>query len=130
MLGSPDEVFYRSDVDAVSLVYYPRAELPPAQQTGVGLLVTEVKGTVNGPLLNKALGPGTELRQTEVNGAVAYWISGAPHDVFYTDERGQFHQDTLRLGTNTLIWQRGDVTYRLEATIALDTASKIAASFR
>lgn len=127
-LGPPDESFYNGKTGAVTLVYYPRAGLPEAHETGAGALVTEFKGTVQGPILSKAIGPGTQLQQTDVNGSPAYWISGAPHDVFYTDPGGAFRQDTLRLATNTLLWQRGDITYRLEATTSLDEARRIAGS--
>lgn len=127
-LGPPDEVFYRSDAGAVTLVYYPRAGLPEANQTGAGALVTVLKATLQGPILNKVIGPGTQLQQTDVAGTAAYWLSGSPHDVFYTDSRGAFRQDTLRLATNTLLWQRGELTYRLEAPIDLNAARTIAAS--
>lgn len=127
-LGAPDEVFYRSDAGAVTLVYYPRPGLPEASQTGAGALVTVLKASLEGPILNKAIGPGTQLQQTNVAGTPAYWLSGSPHDVFYSDSRGVFREDTLRLATNTLLWQRGELTYRLEATIDLDAARNIAAS--
>lgn len=129
-LGAPDEVFYRQETHAVTLVYYPRPDLPDVNGTGVGALVTEIRATVQGPLLNKVLGPGTQLTQAEVSGAPAYWISGAPHDVFYTDSSGSLEQDTLRLATNTLVWQVGPVTYRLEASIDVVSAQRIASSTR
>ena len=34
----------------------------------------------------------------------------------------------MRLATNTLLWQRGDHVYRIEADISLPTALRIAAS--
>ena len=37
-------------------------------------------------------------------------------------------EDTLRLATNTLLWQRGGHVYRLEADISLETAVRIAKS--
>ena len=38
--------------------------------------------------------------------------------------------ETLRLAENTLLWERGGVTYRLEAQVTRDEAIRIASSFR
>ena len=57
-----------------------------------------------------------------------FWIEGSPHQLFFDVGTDQVAQDTLRLATNTLLWQRGDHVYRLEADIDLGTAVRIAAS--
>jgi hypothetical protein len=41
---------------------------------------------------------------------------------------GQILPDTLRLATNTLLWERDGHVYRLEADISLETAERIAQS--
>ena len=40
----------------------------------------------------------------------------------------QVQPDTLRLATNTLLWQRGEYVYRIEADVDLETAIRIASS--
>lgn len=46
----------------------------------------------------------------------------------FFESGSQFEIDTLRLASNTLLWERGDITYRIEAEISLETALRIAAS--
>ena len=40
----------------------------------------------------------------------------------------EIQQDTLRLATNTLLWERNGLIYRIEADISLETAVRIANS--
>ncbi|MEP7114113.1 MAG: hypothetical protein ABI862_12675, partial [Ilumatobacteraceae bacterium] len=56
-----------------------------------------------------------------------YWIEGSPHQLMFVFG-DNVQDDTLRLATNTLLWQRGDRVYRLEADIDLATALRIARS--
>lgn len=91
-LGAPDEVYVRvrtQDAQAF-LVYRSRPGLPPSGQTGIGALVTEVKGSFEFGILGKVLGPGTKAEPLTVGGSPAVWIEGAPHEFFYRAPNGQF----------------------------------------
>lgn len=126
-LGPPDEVYVRvtaPDAQAF-LVYRPRPGLPASAQTGIGALVTEVRGSFDFALVGKLLGPGSRAEQLTVDSARAVWIEGAPHQFFYLAPNGQFVQDTLRLSGNVLIWTRGDLLVRLEAELSRADALRI-----
>jgi hypothetical protein len=137
-LGPPDEVYTRvTSQDAQAfLVYKPRSgspttpAIPGSAQTGVGVLVTEVRGSFDFGLLGKLLGPGSRAEQLTVNGVPGVWIEGAPHQFFYRQPNGQFIQDTLRLAGNVLIWNSGDILIRVEADVPKEVALVVAASMR
>jgi hypothetical protein len=138
-LGTPDEVYTgttRAGDPQVFLVYQPRPAsatlpaIPQSAQTGIGVLVTEVRGTFDVAILGKVLGPGTKVEQLTVNGAPGVWIEGAPHDFFYRQLNGNFVQDTLRLAGNVLVWNDGAILLRIEAEIPKDAALRIASTMR
>jgi hypothetical protein len=112
----------------VTLTYGPRADLPASAETGVGLLLTEFKATMEEGFFGKTAEPGTTIEALSVHGQPAFWLSGAPHAFFYQTPDGNVFPDTLRLATNTLVWQAGDVTLRLEGQISRDRAVAIATS--
>jgi hypothetical protein len=132
-LGAPDEV-YLSDAPVggqVALVYNARADLPQANTTGVGVLLTQFQGTVHSTAaVGKGLPPGTRLEQVEVNGGQGYWIDGDPHAFFYLDARGQVQTETTRLAANVLLWEQADQTFRLESALPKAAALQIARSLQ
>jgi hypothetical protein len=65
-----------------------------------------------------------------VNGGRGFWLEGAPHQFFYRDPDGSVRPDTLRLAGNTLLWEQGGVTLRLEADLTRDQALRLASTFR
>lgn len=113
-LGVPDAVYTRSDIGpVVSLVYAPRDGLPQSGRTGVGLLITEFRGSLNPEFTQKFVGPGTTVVPVTVTGQAGYWIGGA-HDIDYQLPDGTSAADTLRLAAPTLVFERGDLTLRIE----------------
>jgi hypothetical protein len=109
----------------VSLVYRARRGLPQAASTGAGLLITEFER----PYFDaKQLPPGTNLAQVRFDGDWGLWLSGAPHFLYYVDNRGKLLRDTVRLAGNVLIWHHGYVTVRMEGRISEGLALKIARS--
>lgn len=132
-LGPPDEVHVRvtgQDAQAF-LVYQPRGGIPPSSQTGIGVLITEVRGSFEVQLLGKLLGPGSKAEELKVSGAPAVWIEGAPHQFFYRAPNGQFIQDTLRLSGNVLVYDEpSGLLVRIEADVGKDRALAIASSLR
>lgn len=131
-LGVPDDVYVEAlgTTDRVTLVYRQRPGIPVSPNAGVSALVVELGGTIDEALLGKGTGPGTPVEAVNVGGARGYWIEGAPHLFFYRDPNGNAVQETLRLAGNTLVWEQGSVTLRLEAQVTKDQALRLAASFR
>jgi hypothetical protein len=114
VLGQPDAVYRAGNV--VTLLYgslgRPR------------LLVTLVRDGAFDPAVGKKLvGGGTRIAFVTVRGSSspALWIEGTPHAVHLPG-------GPPRLAGNTLIWQRGELTVRLEGAQSRDEALEIADS--
>ncbi len=131
-LGDPDEVFVARTASTaqVYLIYRVRSGIPPSPQAGVSALVAALRGGVEEAIFGKVVGPGTKLEPVTVNGGRGFWLEGSPHQFFYRDPSGGIRDETLRLAGNTLLWEHGGVTYRLEANVSKGEAVRIAASFR
>jgi hypothetical protein len=131
-LGAPDEVYLRTGFveDQVILLYRARPGLPAAKLTGAGLLFTEFQAQVDTEFVEgKILFLGaTSVAPVTVNGDPGYWIEGAPHEIQYFDPDGTSVPDRTRLAGNVLLWQHGDVTFRIEADIGRAQALRIAES--
>ena len=131
-LGAPDE-FYLSPFPKggrLTVVYQARDGLPAAGPGGVGLLLTQFRGGVADVAIRKLLGGGVRLEQVTVAGGPGYWFEGEPHQLFFADADGQFHEDRSRLAGNTLVWVQGDLTLRLESALSKDDSIRLAESLR
>ncbi len=136
VLGEPDRVyvgFGRSEEPIVTLVYRDSDELPESEFTGVGALLTQFRASTSRELIEKGLYakgifPDTTLTSVTVSGAPGYWIEGADHMLVYEVSSGETFTDELRLAGNVLLWERGDMTYRLESELTMETAIEIAES--
>jgi len=105
----------------VTFVYPPAPALPEVGTSGVGLLVTEFEGRADRQFLDKMImGSGTRLESVRVDGQPGFWLAGTPHELVYVDPFGLPIQSTLRLAGNTLMWQRGEVTLRVEGGVRLE----------
>lgn len=131
-LGQPDEVYVRTVQGgvSVSLLYRERAGIAASPASGIAVLVTEARGSFEGPVLTKVVDPGTRVEQLRVNGALGAWLEGAPHQIIYRDASGQFVNDTLRLAGNTLIWEQAGLAIRIEAQVTKELALALAATVR
>lgn len=132
-LGQPDETYLQTPPlgqvqGEVTLVYSARLGIPVSGQTGVSVLVTEVRGKVDRNFFAKMLGPGTRLEEVNVNGHAGYWIAGEPHVFIFLDADGNFRDETTRLATNTLIFDNNGTIVRIEGNLTKDQALQIAAS--
>jgi hypothetical protein len=120
-LGDPDGVYFQETPPGgmVSLVYgtpeHPRA------------LFTQFRGSVEEVIFKKTAA-GTQIDSVRVRGEPGYFLSGNPHEFSYFDTRGEYRQEIVRLAGNTLLWERGPLTLRLEADINEEEALKIARS--
>jgi hypothetical protein len=132
-LSGPDEVYVQAASDSpalgeVTLVYGTRPGIPVAGETGVSVLVTEARGTVNTQFFGKVVGPGTTIEQVTVAGHAGWWISGNPHEFFFDDANGNMRYETLRLATNTLLIDEGGTIVRIEGDLTKEQALAMAAS--
>jgi hypothetical protein len=122
-LGAPDAVYAErtsagGEAASVSVVYVTRRGLPAATR-GIGALLTVLPGGDEG-IVKKVAGSGTDVEFVDVAGAFGVFVSGEPHVVGPPN----------RLAGNTLIWVRGDATYRLETALGREAALRLARSVR
>lgn len=93
---------------------------------GSQVLVSEFVGTLENPALTKIVGDGTSVVPVEVDGQLAVWIDGDPHEVSFTDRRGEIVFEGF--AGNTLLWQDGPVIRRLEGFADVEAAIAYAES--
>ena len=127
LLGDPQSIHVAHPPASgqIIVVYAPSDLVPQSDVTGVGALVSILPARIEEGLFRKTLGSTASVRPVDVDGAAGYWIEGEPHQLMF-ESGNDVMEDTLRLATNTLIWQRGGHVVRLEADIDLGTAVRIA----
>jgi hypothetical protein len=129
-LGTPDEVWLtRVGGGGVSLVYGAGPGLPPAEHTGVGLLVQEFSGDGQGAV-NKYVTNEARAQSVTINGDRGVFISGGDHTIYYDAPDGAEVHEGGRLVGNALIFQRGPLTIRLEGDLPQGRMVAIAESLR
>ena len=126
-LPAPDAA-YVDDLDRTTLVWAPTAALPPTEEPGVGLLLSQFEGRIHPSAVTKILGAGTTLERVTVDGHDAFWIGGDAHFYFYEGPDGEFIEDSRRWVGDALIWSDGVMTYRLETALGRDAAIRIGES--
>jgi hypothetical protein len=127
--GPPDAVYVKRTPNGglATLLYTPQAGRPAAAP-GIGMLLTEFRAAVSDDYVRKLVGNGARIEAVTVDGERGYWLEGAPHVMVFADENGRFFEDQARLAGNTLIWERGPLTLRLESALSRDEAIRLAAS--
>lgn len=132
---APFEVLLPQSLGEPDLVYRYR-------DASGGLVITAVWGderdarlvltqwTTEDVLFHKLLGPVTQAEILDLRGVRGLWISGSEHVVFYLG--GDFQERAAQgaLAGNVLVWQEGDVGYRLEAGVGRERALELAANLR
>ena len=114
----------------ISLVYAPRADLPLTKETSVGLLLMEFRATIDVEFFKKFVGSDTSVQVVDVNGSPGYWISGHPHGFAYRDPNQRGLEEDFRLAGNTLLWEQGGLTLRIESALSREQALAIARTVR
>lgn len=130
LLGPPDQAYLQQTRigHAVTLVWVARPGLS-ASTSGVAALLTEFEGSLNPDQFQKVIGPGTSVTPVLIHGAARYWLHGADHFfVSPTATGGNWDEQRVRLAGDTLLWNEGSVTYRLEAPVSQQVAIRIAES--
>ena len=114
-LGAPDGVGVTADHRVVSMTW-----TRPAAGT---VRLDQFDGRLDYAFAKSA--PGVEF--TSVSGATALWFD-RPHRVVLLGPDGSRRRETARLGGQTLIWERGATTLRLEGELGRQQAVAIAES--
>jgi hypothetical protein len=84
-----------------------------------------------GILYQKMVSGRTVITETRALNQRALWLTDAPHLLVTLDASGQTRLNSERsVYKNTLAWEIGDTTFRLETDARLDDAVKFAASLR
>jgi hypothetical protein len=127
-------------LDAVEVGIDPHLSLPPPPSTfdvpapgasrvvvvdGHQVLVSAMSGSLNEVLIHKTVGGSRQVQQVDVSGHLGLWVDGAPHEVMYLAPDGDVLVD--RAAANTLLWQDGNVLYRIEGFSDLADALEFAA---
>jgi hypothetical protein len=127
-LGSPASAWIMDG--RLTLVWPTGPALPSTREAGVGLILSEFRGSIDPGYFQKTLDAGTTIVPVEVNGVTGYWISGTPHVIVFIDAHGSPVFDSRRIVGDTLLWARGDRTYRLESGLDRAAAIALAATLR
>jgi hypothetical protein len=93
------------------------------------LVLTEFRASSLGYMDKTATG-ATVVQAVRIDGSRGYWLAGAPHEQVYRRADGDVAPDTLRLAGNTLVWEDGPLTLRLEGARTKRQALRIARSLR
>ena len=122
---APDEVYVIDTQFGDAGILYawrPSAAYPAIQGTDWGLMLIVAQGDQE--FVSKSVDRFDALVDVQVNGDRAFWIP-APHEVSITTDEGS---KTFSVTGNVLIWQVGDLSYRLETTLGRAEAIALAES--
>jgi hypothetical protein len=136
-LPAPSEVLLSRDDGAVvvTIAYRAAFGLAPTDSTGYALVVTEI-GFAGEPLFQKILQPGASASAVTVAGRDPGAFIAGPQSILSLDasrlRHGQptLHDIAPRASADTLIWNDGAVTYRIEGDFHRQEAVEIADVFR
>jgi hypothetical protein len=122
---APDEV-YVIDTEfgdaGVLYAWRPSATYPRIEGTGWGLVLIAAQG--DREFATKTVNRFDALVEVKVNGRPAAWIP-VPHEISVATDEGS---ETFAVTGNVLIWQAGDLTYRLETELGRSEAIVLAES--
>ena len=131
-LGAPDLVYVDEPPagGVVTLLYGKRGAYPADAATGIGVIVTQFRADIGPEVFEKMILEGVRVSAARVDGRAAWWVAGGEHYFFYRDANGRMVDSTLRLAGDTLIWEAGGVTHRVEGAPSLEAAIAVAESLR
>ncbi len=124
--GPPQEVRFAASLPGgqVALIWRSKDSRRPR------LLLTQFRAD-GLTFIEKSGGPGTRIERLSIGDDPGVWLTGDPHFFAYRDPATDtIVEETSRLAGNVLLWQRGDVTLRLEGAKSKAEALAIARSVR
>jgi hypothetical protein len=129
LAGPPDSAWIDPrKAGQVALVWRTGPELPATVDPGVGMLLMQFNGRFDEGMITKLIDSGTDVERVSVGGNPGFWITGDLHFFFYEDASGTVIDDSRRWVGDTLLWNEGGLTYRLEASLGQEAAIRIAES--
>lgn len=129
-LPDPDSIQIASwgEGKQVVMAWDASSQLPEVFETGIGLLIVQFEARVEEDLLTKNATEATVVEHVTVQGFPGFFLSGAPHTVFFLDPGEMIFEDSVRLAANVLIWEADGITYRIESELGLEETLEIAES--
>jgi hypothetical protein len=118
-LGDPLHVYFQDfgqDIRGAQQVILVYPDFTLYQATGV--------------IYQKSVNSGTVVEETQVWDTRALWLTGGEHLIQIEDSSGEKRIDFRPVEGNVLAWEAGGVTYRIETTLPLDEARRVAESIR
>ncbi|HYZ97120.1 MAG TPA: hypothetical protein VE575_00120 [Acidimicrobiales bacterium] len=125
--GDPDRAFVGQPAGAVTLTWAASRDLPEVGDSGIGLLLAALPDTPDAGAVRKL---GTSVEEVQVGDERALWVAGERHVVLVEDPEGEIVRTSTRLAGNALVWEDGNITYRLESALDRDAAIELASSLR
>jgi hypothetical protein len=124
---TPPDTLGTAPVTRVVLAWAPTPALPAVRGLPWGAVLMEFPGDAT--LAGKSVYEGAPggIQGVTVEGREGLWVTGE-HTITLADPDGRAPVE-LRVTGNVLLWQRGDLTLRLETALGLPAALQIAASF-
>ncbi len=120
-LGKPNEVY--AGEGGVALVYRARPGLPSLADSGIGLLLTQLSGSLESTYLAEESPDGTKLEEVRVADERGYWI---PEGRRLRSQPGEAE----RLPGGALLWEREGRALLMRAELSKEEAIRIAESVR
>jgi hypothetical protein len=127
--SAPEVWFDEAASDQVSLTLPPERALPEIGTSGVGLLIQEFDGDGR-EAIRKYVTTSTRTETVQIGGRPGVFLSGGEHTLFYLDTTGKYVVSPGRVVGNALIFQRGQLTIRLEGQLPRDRMLELANSLR
>ena len=120
-LGRPDSIYVDRATPGGQVFFLWGTDVRPR------VLLSEFRGDLNQDLIRKQAGPGTTIEPVSVQGGLpGFWVGGANHVIYYLDPDGQIQEETIRLSRNALLWDRNDLTLRIEGDFGKELALELA----
>lgn len=119
-LGPPDEIRYTPDVGNGQVAYLWRDE-----DGTIATLLTVFRAGIDEAYIEKMVDASGDFRRVEVDGQSGIWVEGI-HFFMYVLPSGEGLNESARLSRNALLWENGDLLYRLEGDLTLEQARAIA----
>ena len=120
-LGEPDAVYFREG--GIATLVYGELDEPR-------LLLTQARGGLFEGFVQKSVGSGTDVERVTVGGSPGLFVSGDDHFVMFRNADGQIDDERSFLAGTTLLWNRDDVLFRLEADVTEAEALELAGTVR
>jgi hypothetical protein len=119
-LGDPDMIFYQELGGQIVVHVWLDDGSPDHVEMSLHTL---------GPGTFALKGPVGEIEQSSINGTLALWTTG-PYALVYIDRQGTNPDFHSLVEGHVLIWQEDGITYRLETSLPLQEAIRVAESLQ